>query len=183
MKRIYSALLCGVLFLSLILIAPLFAADNVFKEKGYGYTINYPQDWVYVKKSLHEIVFTKNTKADASTPVVGIQNLYSTNVKGGKFKDIKDVVTVFENQLKITKNANVYPVETYIYDKNGVKITGKQFIAEYVYKNNNYKQLVIVIPRKSEELFHVWIYSAQAEQYDKYFPAVRTMLDSWIITE
>jgi len=181
MKRVCIIFLCSVLFLASMVIAPLLAAENIFKESGYGYTLTYPNDWAYAKKSPHIIVFAK--KAGANAPVVGVQNLLSKKVKDGKYTDINAVAADFENQLRITKQAKVYPVETYTYNKNGVKLTGKQFIAEYIFKNNNFKQLVIVIPRKNEEIFHVWIYSAQAEQYDKYLPTVRAMLDSWIISE
>jgi hypothetical protein len=182
MKRIYIVLLCCVLF-STFNVMPLFANDTVFNESGYGYTLTYPNDWMYVKKSPHIILFTKKAETNTNTPVVGVQNLFSIKIKDGKYNDINAVVADFENQLRITKKANVYPVETYTYNKNGVKLTGKQFIAEYAYKDKNYKQSVIVIPRKNGEIFHAWVYSAQSDQYDKYFPTVRTMLDSWVITE
>ena len=183
MKRIYVNFIYTAVFSVLIIFTPLFAAGSVFNEKAYGYTMHYPGDWTYVKKSLHEIIFMKKTGADLKTPVVGIQNLNSTKLKEGKFKDIDSVIEVFENQLKVTKHASIYPVETYVYDKKGKKVSGKQFIAEYVFKNNSYKQLVIVIPRTNGELFHVWIYSALTEQYDKYFSVIKKMLDSWTMTE
>jgi hypothetical protein len=183
MKRIHIIFLSVVLFLGFMFTAQLSAADKMFKESGYGYTLTYPEDWVYSKKSPHIIIFTNKTETNERTPVIGVQNLFSKKIKGGKYGDMNAVIADFENQLKITKHANVYPVEIYTYNKNGVKLSGKQFMAEYVYKNSNYKQWIIVIPRKNGELFHVWIYSAQAEQYDKYFPTVRTMLDSWVIVE
>ena len=182
MKRINIAFLCVVFLLSLI-ISPLCAADNVFKENGYGYTLNYPENWTYVKKSPYVIVFTKKTGTDVNAPVVGVQNLLSTKVTGGKYENMDAVIKDFENQLKITKQAKVYPAETYVYDKNGVKITGKQFMAEYVFKNNNYKQLIIVIPRKNGEMFHVWVYSATAGVYDKNIATFKAMFDSWMIKE
>jgi hypothetical protein len=145
--------------------------------------MTYPQDWSYVKKSLDEVVFTKKPGADANAPVVSVQNLYSTKAGNGKFEDINDVIKVFENQLRTTQHAKVYPAEAYTYDKKGVKLTGKQFIAEYILEDKNYKQLMIAVPRKNGEVFHVWTYSAQADQYDKYFPKLKKMLDSWVIAE
>jgi hypothetical protein len=183
MKKICIYILFCVFFLGLMNITQLFAADTMFKEGGYGYTLTYPNDWVYVKKSPHIIVFTKKVGTNANAPVVGIQNLFSKKIKDGKYSDMSAVVADFENQLRITKQAKVYAAEAFTYNKNGVKLTGKQFMAEYVFENKNFKQLVIVIPRKNEEIFHVWIYSAQAEQYDKYFPTVKAMLDSWVIAE
>jgi hypothetical protein len=183
MKRVYTTFYCVVFLFSFVFIATLFAADNVFKERGYGYTLTYPEDWVYVKKSPHVIVFTKKAENNANAPVVGVQNLLSTKIKGGKYNDINAVIADFENQLRITKHAEVYPAEIYTYSKNSVNLTGKKFIAEYIFKDKKYKQLIMAIPRKNGELFHVWIYSAQTDQYDKYFPTVRAMLDSWTITD
>lgn len=175
--------LCAAFLFSFIIVAPLSAADKVFQESGYGYTINYPQDWGYAKQSAHIIVFTKKEGVDAKVPVVGIQNLLSTKVKDGKHKDVSTVLGDFENQLRITKHAKVYPVQTFSYNKNGSKLTGKQFIAEYILKDKNYKQWVIVIPRKNGEVFHVWIYTAPEEKYDKYSTIAQAMLDSLVITE
>ncbi|MCX5813265.1 MAG: PsbP-related protein [Proteobacteria bacterium] len=183
MKRIFIAFLCVVFLFSFIISATLFAADNVFNESGYGYILTYPEDWTYIKKTPHIIVFTKKAETNVNTPVVGVQNLLSTKMKDGKYKDVNAVIADFENQLRITQHAKVYPAEIYTYSKNGIKLTGRQFIAEYIFKDKNYKQLMIAVSRKNGEVFHVWIYSAQAEQYDKYFPTVRTMLDSWVIAE
>jgi len=181
MKRVFVVFLCTVLFITSMIIAPLLSAENTFKENGYGYTLAYPNDWAYVKKSPHIIVFTKKSVANA--PVVGVQNLLSKKINNGKYSNMNAVAADFENQLRATKQAKVYPAETFAYSKNGVKLTGKQFIAEYVFENKNYKQSVIIVPRKNEEIYHVWIYSAQTEQYDKYLPTVKAMLDSWVIAE
>jgi len=182
------------LFISIFLAAAGFQASagaqtdktktltNMFQEKAYGYTVKYPGNWGYAKRSEHIIVFTKKEGADASTPVIGIQNLNSTKVKEGKHKDVDAVIEDFTNQLKITKHAKVYVSEPYVYNKNGLKLSGKQFLAEYTFNNKNYKQWIIVIPRPDGQLFHTWIYSSPADQYDKYMGTAQAMLETFTIT-
>ncbi len=191
MKKIYGYFIYFVVLVNIAFVNPLIAAEagkdrnpsKIFHEKGYGYTINYPQDWAYVKQSPHIIVFTKKEGIDANMPAVGIQNLFSTMVKDGRYKDVGAVLADFENQLKATNRAAVYPTEGYTYSVRGSSLAGKQFVAEYVLKDKSYKQWVVVIPRKSGEVFHVWIYSAPAELFDKYLAVAKTMLDSWMLTD
>ena len=184
MKGKAAAFLClvGSVGFSLITL-PIFGAERLFQESGYGYTMAYGQDWGYTKRSAHIIVFTMKEGNDANLPVVGIQNLLSTKIKGGKHKDVNAVLTDFENQLRITKYARVYPAETYVYDKKNLKLTGKQFVADYVFKEKNYRQLVVVIPRKNGDIFHAWVFSAPEDLYDKYFPSAKAMLESLVITD
>jgi hypothetical protein len=183
MKRTFITFFYFVCLFCFWVVPALFAAERTFQESGYGYSMTYPQDWEYTKRAAHMIVFTKKEGADANVPIVGVQNLFSANVKGGRHKDVNAVLADFENQLRITKYAIVYPAEPYIYNKKGLKLAGKQFIAEYVFRDKNHKQWVVVIPRKNGEIFHAWVFSAPAELYDKYLPAAKAMLDSLIITE
>jgi hypothetical protein len=164
-------------------LTPLFAAERLFQESGYGYTMAYTQDWEFTKRSAHIIIFTKKEGADANLPVVGIQNLLSAKAKGGKHKDVNAVLADFENQLRITKYARVYAAEPYLYNKKGLRLMGKQFIADYVFRDKNYRQWVVVMPRKNGEIFHAWVFSAPEDLYDRYFPSAKAMLDSLVITE
>jgi hypothetical protein len=178
-----AAFFYGVCMLGLSLAPPLFAAERLFQESGFGYTMTYSQDWEYTKRSAHIIVFTKKEGADANLPVVGIQNLLSAKVKGGKHKDVNSVLADFENQLSVTKYARVYPSEPYLYNKKGLRLVGKQFVADYVFRDKNYRQWVAVIPRRDGEIFHAWVFSAPEDLYDKYLPNAKTMLDSLTISE
>jgi hypothetical protein len=178
-----AAFFNSVCMLGFLLVAPVFAAERLFQESGYGYTMAYTQDWEFTKRSAHIIIFTKKVGGDANLPVVGIQNLLSTKIKGGKHKDVNAVLTDFENQLRVTKYARVYPAEPYVYNKKGLKLTGKQFIADYVFKDKNYRQWVVVIPRKNGDIFHAWVFAAPEDLYDKHLPSAKVMLDSLVITE
>lgn len=191
MKRMPNILFFAVIVLCFIFVLPVlsqgvgYAANTkgvkLFQEKGFGYSIQYPADWVYHKQAAHILLFSRKEAADRYIPIVGIQNLLSTKVKGGKYQNLMAVIEDFQNQLKITKHAKVFPPEPYVYNKRDLRLSGQQFIAEYNYKGVNNKQFLVAIPRLQGDVFHVFIYSAPVEQYEKYFYTVKAMLDSWII--
>lgn len=152
-----------------------------FNEKGFGYSIQYPADWIYNKQAAHMLLFSRKEGTDKYIPIVGIQNLLSTKSKDGKYQNTAAVIEDFQNQLKITKHAKVFPSEPYIYNRNNLKLSGQQFLAEYNYRGANLKQYLVVIPRANGDVFHVFIYSTPVDQYEKYLDRAKAMLDSWII--
>lgn len=186
--------ICNILFFIIILSAFVFIQPalsqgaakttkdvKIFQEKGFGYSIQYPADWIYNKQAAHVLLFSRKEGVDKYVPIIGIQNLLSTKIKGGKYQSISAVIEDFQNQLKITKHAKVFPAEPFIYNRNDLKLAGQQFLAEYNYNGKNHKQFLVAVPRTSGDIFYVFIYSAPIEQYDKYYGAAQAMLDSWII--
>ena len=189
MKKICNILFFVIILSAFVFIQPVLSqgaakATNgvkIFQEKGFGYSIQYPADWIYNKQAAHILLFSRKEGIDKYVPIIGIQNLLSTKVKEGKYQNISAVIEDFQNQLKITKHAKVFPAEPFIYSRNDLKLAGQQFLAEYNYDGKNSKQWLIVLPRASGDIFYVFIYSAPIEQYDKYYGAAQAMLDSWII--
>ncbi|MCX5807763.1 MAG: hypothetical protein NTX36_00035 [Proteobacteria bacterium] len=179
MKKICNILFFVIILSAFVFIQPVLSqgaakATNgvkIFQEKGFGYSIQYPADWIYNKQAAHILLFSRKEGIDKYVPIIGIQNLLSTKVKEGKYQNISAVIEDFQNQLKITKHAKVFPAE----------LAGQQFLAEYNYDGKNSKQWLIVLPRASGDIFYVFIYSAPIEQYDKYLSVTKAMLDSWII--
>lgn len=189
MKKICNILFFVIILSAFVFIQPVLSQGaakatkevKIFQEKGFGYSIQYPADWIYSKQAAHILLFSRKDGVDKNVPIIGIQNLLSTKIKGGKYQSIGAVIEDFQNQLKITKQAKVFPAEPFIYNRNDLKLAGQQFLAEYNYKGKNNKQWLIVLPRVGGDIFHVFIYSTPAEQYDKYLGTAKAMLDSWII--
>jgi hypothetical protein len=189
MKKILITALFLVILSAFVFVQPTISQDaakatkgvKIFNEKGFGYSIQYPADWTYNKQAAHILLFSRKDGADKYVPIVGIQNLLSTKSKGSKYQSVNSVIEDFQNQLKITKHAKVFPAEPFVYNRQDLKLAGQQFLAEYNYKGANHKQFLAVLPRVNGDVFHVFIYSTPIEQYDKYFATAKTMLDSWII--
>ena len=189
MKKICNIVFFVIILSAFVFIQPALFKDTanaanelkIFQEKGFGYSIQYPADWIYQKQAAHILVFSRKEGADKHVPIVSIQNLLSTKIKGGKYQSISAVIEDFQNQLKITKQAKVFPAEPFIYNRNDLKLAGQQFLAEYNYEGKNNKQFLVVVPRAGGDIFYVFTYSTPIEQYDKYFDTAKAMLDSWII--
>lgn len=182
MKRIIIMFFCIAFVWSSI--TTIYAADTgkvlgkVFQEKGFGYTIEYPADWIYTTQSTHTVIFGWKKEAEVS-----IHNLLSTKHKEGQYKDIDAIIEEYEKQLKTAQDAKIYHPEPFVYKKDGVTLTGKQFMAEYTLQGERYKQWMIIILRNDGEVFHVWIYVSPVKRYETYLGIAKAMLDSWVILE
>lgn len=155
---------------------------KLFQEKWAGYTIEYPVDWVY-EKSGSTVVFSGQSGTRAYYSTVSIQNLLSSKVKGGKYQDVNAVINNFLGQLAKTKGFRKSDVTPFIYSKDNKKLIGKQFIGEYSKDGDRFRQWTIVIPRPKKDAFHTWFYTSPMSQYDEFSGIVKTMLNSWTITE
>jgi hypothetical protein len=153
------------------------ALPNIFKEAGSGFTMGYPGDWSYQSRSPHTVIFSGKKGPEAGV-TVGMQNLSSTKVQEGRYKDVQAVIAELENQLRVGKDVKVFSEKPFKYAKGGVTLQGKEFTAEYTYKNQRFRQWVIVIPRPDGTVFHNWFFLAPANSYHTYLGTAQAMLNS-----
>jgi hypothetical protein len=157
--------------------------DKTFRMQGSGYTIGYPSTWEYAAAGPDRIVFGGSREKGTLGSAVGIRNVNSTKVQGGKYKDMDALTGDLLDQLKAAevKDVKVYPTETYIYEREGVSVTGKQFLVEYNYQGGTYKQWFVIVPRPAGDVFHLWYYVAPLAQYDRDLGTAKAMLASWAL--
>jgi hypothetical protein len=157
--------------------------DNLFQEKGFGYTIQYPSDWIYSKASAYIVVFSGKEGTDAFYSTVSIQNVASTK-RGGKYEDINSFITDLKDQLIAgAKNTRIYNEKTLVYEKNWIKLIGEEFITEYTRQGEHFKQWIVVVKRENGEIFYGWFYTAPKNIYNAFLPLAKAMMDSWTIIE
>jgi hypothetical protein len=154
---------------------------KTYEGKSLGYSMSYPGNWVYTSQAAHIVVFSPQKKAKDGDASVSIQNLNTLKVKGGRFKDVDAVIDDLVNQLRIAKEVKVYEPTAYTYAKGANKLTGKQLTAEYVVNNQRYKQMIVVVPRGTGEVIHVWSFTSPSKSYDGNLETARAMLNSWTI--
>ncbi|HEY3277294.1 MAG TPA: hypothetical protein VGJ94_11785 [Syntrophorhabdaceae bacterium] len=150
---------------------------NTLKEPNLGYTISYPGDWVYAYQAPHIVIFTPRKGKDGG-PVISLRNLNSTKIPGGRYKDSDAVIETLMTQLKTAKDVSVYEPEPYPYAKGQTKLMGKQLTAEYSIRGEKYKQYVVVLPRPTGEVFHLWSFVAPEKAYEAFLPTAKAMLHS-----
>ena len=191
MKKTFAICFCLVFILTLVVIADLQAGEfqksapvtKVFQETGYGYSIWYPSDWALFKQPGQTVVFSGSTGTRAYYSTVSIQNLRSTKLSEGKYKDTDGVIDDLRNQLKNAKEVKMSDVETVQYMKDNLKLTGKQFIAEYSMEAERYRQWIVVFPTPSGEIFLAWFYTSPIDQYNDFLDNAKAMMDSWTIRD
>ncbi len=187
MKKILGAVFCVVFMLILTTTTNVAAQEQAkgrltgtFSEKSLGYTISYPGDWKYGFQAPHIVIFSAKKGADGGS-VISIRNLNSTKVPGGKYSNADAIIENLMNQLRTAKEALVYDPEPFVYGKGQTKLTGKRLTAEYTIKGTKYKQLVVVLPRATGEVFYVWSFVSPAKSYDTDLAVAQAMLNSWMI--
>jgi hypothetical protein len=189
-KKVFSLFCYMVLVLCIITVAPVVAVEGdtaaspnrVFNEQGFGYTIEYPEGWIYYTQDHHTVIFIGEKGTDSSLPTVTMKNILSDKA-GGAIKTVDDVIADLEDQLKMTSNPIIFDPQPLQYDKDGVKLAGKLCVAEYSINAEKYRQWMVVLPNGNGTLFHVWTYTAPAKDYDKYFFVAQKMFTSWTIKD
>lgn len=158
-------------------------AAKLFQDKRAGYTIEYPDNWIYEKSGNSTVVFSGQSGTKAYYSTVSIQNLLSNKMKAGKYQDVDAVVDNFLGQLAKAKGSRKSDITNFIYSRGNLKLMGKQFIGEYSKDGERFRQWTIVLPRPNGEAFHTWFYTSPTKQYDEFLVTATTMLNSWIIAE
>ncbi|MRR16291.1 MAG: hypothetical protein EG826_07525 [Deltaproteobacteria bacterium] len=155
---------------------------KIFKEPGFGYTIDLPPDWVYDIQPGKTIVFSGPSGTKAWFSTVSIQNLRSVK-SGGKYADVNALINEFKAQLRAAGDTKFSDEEIVYYRKNNTSLQGKQFMAEYTTDKTRFKQWLIIIPRSNGDLFHAWFYTSPINQYNDFLDIAKAMLDSWMLIE
>lgn len=163
---------------------PIPASWKVFQEKGFGYSIRYPADWIYTKSSSFTVVFSGKEGTDAYYSTMSIQNIASTKI-GGKYENIDSVIDNLKVQFGTSsQNVRIYDEKVFIYTTmDGIRLSGKEFKAEYTRQGGDFRQWVIVVPRSAGDIFHIWLYTSPVNQYNTYLKTAEVMLRSWEIGE
>jgi hypothetical protein len=156
--------------------------NKTFNANGLGCTIQYPEAWKATSEP-GKVLFSGAKREKDVGPAVGIRNVKSTKVEGGRYKNIDELIGDIEGQLKSTdlKDVKVYPSQPYAYEKAGLKLGAKQFSAEYTYAGAPYRQWFVIVPRPDGMIFHLWYFVSDTGSYDKNAAIARAMLDSWVI--
>ena len=159
------------------------AGYKTFQEGSFGYTINYPSDWVYTKPSQYTVVFSGKEGMDAYYSTVSIQNIASSKA-GGKHENVDSLAKSLKDQITTgAENGKISDEKAFDCSADGEKLTAKGFKAEYARQGENFKQWVVVVQRADGKAFHVWSYTSPAAQYDTFLGTAQAILDSWAITK
>ncbi len=154
---------------------------QTFSDPSLGYRIQYPPDWIWKKDSETTIIFSGKEGTDAYYSTVTIQNLASTEM-GGVYRSVDEVIKGIQNQLSQAENSTVTSPEKIDFQaEEGKTVEGKMFLAQYKMQGENFKQVVIVVPRTDGKIFYTFTYTSPVDQYDKFYENADAMFKTWEI--
>jgi hypothetical protein len=160
-----------------------FALENTFSEEGFGYTIEYPGDWIVERPSDYTVRFTGVAWTTASRVAFAIQNVASSAIGG-----IYDTVEELLDELKCQLVTGADDICIYIgepitaVDTSGVTLVGPQLLVEYEYEGDVYKEWLAIVPHASGDVFFLATFDGLRDDYDRYEPTVLDMLSTWAIS-
>lgn len=155
--------------------------DQRFADRELGYAIDYPGDWMMEKSSAFTRVFSGRQGTDAYYATVRIQNVKPQTASGPK-QAMVGVLGDFKAKLAAGAGDLAYLAEgPFLYDRQGVRLEGHQFMVAYVNKGQRFRQWTVVMPRSSGTVTHIWSYASQDLRFDNFRPIAEGMLRSWTL--
>ena len=150
---------------------------NVFAESGYGYTISYPQHWIYEKDTQNSVIFSGPEGTDEYHTTVTIQTLFSTEA-GGNYNSLDDLYQDLYNQFdEINGIFDLYEEDTHTY--NGVSYPMIIFDTVYRLDGENFWQYVILFER-DQHAYHAVYYTAPLELIEMSTAIFAEMVETFI---
>ena len=152
-----------------------------FADRNLGYAIDYPDDWIMEKTSAYTTLFSGRQGTESYYATVRIQN-----VKPQTASDSKQAMVgvVGDLKAKLTADAQklTYLAEgPFLYERQGVRLEGHQFIVAYVNEDQRFRQWTVVMPRSSGTVTHIWSYATHDRRFDFFRPIAEQMLRSWTL--
>lgn len=159
------------------------ALPRQFTGDGFGFSINYPSDWIVEKPERHVLMFSGPEGTDAYFAVISISNLdqsAAADPMAGATKAAADLKT----QINAAASGVQYLQEApFFFDFNGQKTKGLQFLASYIHDGQKFRKLVFIAPRPKGGIVHIWSYAAPESHFERFKAIAESMWQSWRIGE
>lgn len=157
------------------------AATQRFQEPGYGYVIDYPAQWKLSKPGAMATVFSGPEGSPDYAAIIGIQNIAPPGAK-----DPNEAARRAFNQLRASLGNAVGDMQViedrpWTYARPGLRLVGRQMVVTYRHAGAVFQKRMIVVPRPTGSVAHIWSYTAPQAQYAGLQPAADSMLQSWTI--
>lgn len=152
-----------------------------FSDPTFGYSIEYPAQWVLSKPSPFTLVLNGPQGSDAAEATIGIQNVKPNDAQGPE-----EAVAAALNDLKTglaagTEDLSIISEGLLTYSKNGLTLQGHQFVATFSQGGRRFTQWTMIVPRPVEAVAHVLSYFSPEPHFQSFLPIAQAVLLSWTI--
>lgn len=150
-----------------------------FEDPTLGYSIKYRGDWFYEKPDGQTVIFSGKKETEAYYSTLQVRNISSKKYGEGDNATVKLADDLKNQFLNSDEGGAVSDTQTFEFTvENKQKTKGNMFIAEYIFKNIDYRQWQLVLPRADGQLFYNISYTSSKDDYEKYLPIVKAMIGS-----
>lgn len=134
---------------------------RVFDESGFGFTVSYPNNWIY-ETDAFLVVFSGPENTDEYFTTVNIQNL----IKGEEgYSTLEDIYKDYREQFLTVNATRIGEMEYEIFEQDNTEYPMIFFDVEYERENEDFKQTILVIERPGQ-VYHQFSYTAPADLYE-----------------
>ena len=153
-----------------------------FDDPGFGYVMEYPDEWVVEKAQAFTTLFSGRKGTPAYDAIVSVQNVRAG--EGVENAGAEAVLRSLKEQLGSgTRGLKIVGEKAVTYDRDGHRLEGRQFVADYEHGGRAFRKWTLVVPRPGGDVAHVWSYTAPLEFFETYRPVAEGMLRSWTISD
>ncbi|HEB79697.1 MAG TPA: hypothetical protein ENI79_04405 [Rhodospirillales bacterium] len=162
--------------------APQAPGPRKFDEPGFGFTIEYPNDWIMEKPSKHVVMFSGRAGTDAYSAVVSVSNVKQSGAVGPAAA-VKAAAGLKAQIAAAATGVQYLKEGPFSFDFNGMKIEGRELLAVYVRQGRKFRKWILAAPRPNggakADIVHIWSYVAPETQFDRFKPIAESMRKSW----
>lgn len=152
-----------------------------FQLPEFGFTIDYPSDWTAIRPTPFRLVVSGQEGTDAFYATVTVQNV-QPNLTGSASQKVASVVADLKAELEQnTRGIKYFGERPFTYDRSGLRLNGRQFLATYSYDNVQFRKWAMVLPRDGGTVLHIWSYTAPEDRFNAYRLIAEGMLRSWTL--
>jgi len=154
---------------------------RVFAEPESGFVIHYPADWVIERPAGPTVVFSGKPGTPAYYATVSVRTTGAptatdpVRAAAAALADLKGQMAAETTDLQYLGEGPV------LYKKDRLNLEGRQIMATYTYRGNRFRKWVVVVPRPSTMVAHVWSYTAPEARYHEYRSIAQAMLETLTI--
>ena len=152
-----------------------------FSEPGYGYSMDYPADWVLSKQSMVTTMFSGREGTPGYAAVVSVQNVKPPSATTS-IEAAATALNDLRNSLERLADDISYEMDQpWTYQHGTLGLEGRQLVVSYIHAGERFQKQVIVVPRPSGQVAHVWTFTAPKQEFTNFQPTALRMLESWMI--
>ncbi len=152
-----------------------------FAEPGYGYSIQYPGDWVVTLSSANTATFSGKKDTDAFHVFVIIENVKPPEAKTPAEAAVRALADLKASLAREASSVVFVGEQPLTYKNENLSLEGWQIVVTYTFAGERYRKWVLVVPRPSGTVAHIWSYTAPDSRFKTFRPFADAMLKSWTI--